>query len=85
MAKKYYKDSHYRIVEKAGRFQIQVLHTRITGFFNRKETQEWVGVDKDGDPRINPYQMPMLNFHSLEKAQRVLKSIKKGIIIHEVE
>ena len=39
----------YRIVEKIGKFYIQILHTRRRGIIYRRQVEEWMPVDVEGD------------------------------------
>ena len=73
----------YRIVENLGRFYIQILYKRKRGIIHKREVEEWISIDKSGEPYLSGYQMQMGSFYDLELAKNMIDSIKKGVVIHD--
>ena len=70
----------YRIIESVGKFHIEISYKKRT-----RDKEEWRPLDVDGRPMLSPlYQQRLGKFDDLESAKKVVDSIKRGKVIHEI-
>jgi hypothetical protein len=86
----------YRIKEFLGRYEIQKSQERVAGFFwNKRTVTEWQCLDIYGRccvfvPLshgfvINTFSIKMKSFKTHKEALKMIASLEKGVVYHEVK